>query len=92
VNDSLLFIMGEKINEKVSIITIFNRSSGKVMPYKMQWQGRDYIMTKLAYHHKARIGRLIVHIFHVSDGKNDYRLNLNTETLQWTLEEVVYGT
>lgn len=84
--------MSEKINEKVSILTVFNRTTGRVMPYRMQWQGRTYVMTKLAYHHKARLGRLIMHVFHVSDGKNDYRLLLNTENLQWTLEEVVYGT
>ena len=62
------------------------------MPYKMQWQGRDYIMTKLAYHHKARTGRTIMHVFHVSDGKNDYRLLFDSDNLSWTLEEVVYGT
>lgn len=83
--------MGEQINEKVSIVTLYNRTTGKVMPYKMKWQGRDYVMKKLAYHHKARIGRLIVHVFHVSDGVNNYRLVLNTENLHWTLEEVVYA-
>jgi hypothetical protein len=84
--------MGEKINERVSIVAVYNRVSGKVMPAKMQWQGREYHLTKLAYHHKARVGQILYHVFHVSDGTNDYKLLHNTDNLQWVLEEVVHGT
>lgn len=82
----------EVINEKVSVVLVCSREKAMIMPYKMRWQGREYKMTQLAYHHKARLGRTIMHIFHVTDGTNDYRLRLDTETLGWTLEEVLYGT
>lgn len=82
----------EVINERVSMITVYNRETGKVTPYKMRWQGRTYLIKQVAYHHKARRGRTIFHIFHVTDGTNDYKLNLDTETLQWVLEEIVQGS
>jgi hypothetical protein len=81
----------EKINEKVSVITVYSREKGTVMPFKMRWHGRDYVMTKLAYHHKSRVGVTIIHVFHVSDGNNDFRLLHNSDTLAWILEEVVHG-
>jgi hypothetical protein len=80
--------MTARINEQVSVVSVFNHHNGFVMPKKMRWQGRDYTMSQFAYHHRVREGRNIMHIFHVSDGEQDYRLRLDTETLHWTLEEV----
>ncbi len=84
--------MNEVIKEKVSVITAYDRMKGSVMPRKMRWQGRDYLFTKLTYHHKIREGRTILHIFHVTDGCEDFRLRLDTDSLQWVLEEVCDGT
>jgi len=84
--------MNEMINEKVSVISSYDRMKGFVMPKKMRWQGKDYILIKLTYHHKIREGRNIQHIFHVTDGSMDFRLRLDSETLHWTLEEVTDGT
>lgn len=84
--------MNEVIKEKVSIITGYDRMKGLVMPRKMRWQGRDYLFSKLTYHHKIRQGRTILHIFHVTDGSIDFRLCLDTENLHWVLEEVCDGS
>jgi hypothetical protein len=84
--------MNESINEKVSVITHYDRNSGQVMPKKMRWQGRDYLLTELTYRYKKREGRNIVHVFHVTDGSMDFKLRLNSENLDWTLEEVTDGT
>jgi len=84
-------MQSEKINERVSVVTVYSREKGTVMPCKMRWHGRDYVMNKLAYHHKDRQGRTIIHIFHVSDGTNDFRLLHNSDTLSWILEEVLHG-
>jgi hypothetical protein len=80
--------MSEMINEKVSIITSFNRESSSVSPKKMRWQGRDYLIQSVSYHHLVREGKRLFHIFHCTDGSSDFRLRLDTETLHWTLEEV----
>ena len=84
--------MNEVINEKISVILIYDRMTGIVMPKKIRWQGRDYIIQKLTYHHKIRVGRQMFHIFHVTDGVTDFRIKLDTDTLHWTLEEVEDGT
>jgi hypothetical protein len=78
----------EKINERVSVVTVYNRDKGITMPRKMRWQGRDYLMVKLANHHKIRLGRTIIHIFHVTDGHIDFRLSFDTDSLIWTLDEL----
>ena len=84
--------MNEIINEKVSVITSFNREKCFVMPCKIRWQGRDYIIKAVSYHHKIKEGKKLIHIFHVTDGVLDFRLRLDTENLFWILEEVCDGT
>lgn len=58
--------MLEKINERVSVVTIYSRTTGQTMPVQMRWQGRDYRIRKLGHHHQTRQGRVWVHIFSVS--------------------------
>ncbi len=84
--------MQEIINEKISVISSYNRLTGLVMPVKIFWQGRNYLIKKLSYYHRVRQGRLLLHIFHVTDGTLDFRLSLNSENLHWKLEEVSDGT
>ena len=84
--------MIEAINEKVSVITVHNQQTHSVMPYKMRWQGRDYVIKKLGFHHTVRNGRTLLHKFSVSTGAMDFRLSYDTESLIWTLEEVSDGT
>lgn len=84
--------MNEIINEKVSVICSYNRETGLVMPRKIHWQGRDYIINKLTYYHKVKRGKTLLHIFHATDGVMDFRLRLDTNNLHWTLEEVCDGT
>ena len=91
---SQLFIdtMSEPINEKITVLSVYDRMNGRVMPRKMRWQGRMYRLTKLAYYHKIRQGRTVIHVFHVTDGTMDFRLSCNSENLHWTLEEVSDGS
>jgi len=84
--------MSEIINEKVSVISSFNKEKGLVMPRKIRWQGRDYLIKAVSYHHKVKEGKKLLHIFHVTDGSLDFRLKLDTENLHWILEEVYDGT
>ena len=84
--------MNEVIDEKVSVIFSYNRESGAVMPRKMRWQGREYIIQSVSYHHKLKEGRKLLHIFHVTSEAVDFRLQLDTESLHWTLKEVCDGT
>lgn len=83
--------MQEIIGEKVSVIMLYNRTNGMVMPQKMQWQGRVYNIEQLGYHHKVKMGKILVHIFSVLGNNLAFRLSFNTDTLHWTLEEISDG-
>lgn len=83
--------MNEVINEKVSVVTIYDREKRTAVPYKLKWHGRVYKITNIGYHHTAREGRTLNHIFSVTDGNLAFRLRLDTETLSWTLEQVSDG-
>lgn len=84
--------MHEIINEKISVVSSYNREKGLITPRKIHWQGKDFLIKKLTYYHRVRQGRLLLHIFHVTDGVMDFRLSLNSENLHWTLEEITDGT
>lgn len=83
--------MLEQLNEKVSIITVYNKDKASVVPYKMKWKNNEIVFNEVTYHHLVRQGRLIIHVFHVTDGTMDYRLHLHTDTLHWKLIEVSDG-
>lgn len=80
--------MNEFINEKVSVISKYDRTKGTFLPVKLRWQGRVRTVTKLGFHYTKREGRKLVHIFSVTDAHLCYYLSLDTETLHWTLLEV----
>jgi len=83
--------MIEKINEPITVLSIYERLGARVMPAKIKWNGRVYKITKLGFHHKVKIGQTLNHIFSVTDGKMFFRLRLDTDTLHWFLEEVSDG-
>jgi len=61
------------------------------IPISLTWFGRTYPIIKLGLHHTYREGLTRHHIFSVVGGNLFFRLNLNTDTLSWTLEEVSDG-
>lgn len=83
--------MLETIHEKISVITVHDRQKHTVIPAKLRWQGKVYTVTRIGFHHKIWDGRNRIHIFSVTTGVMDFRLSYDTETLDWTLEEVSDG-
>lgn len=83
--------MLEKINEPISVITLYERTGAIVQPAKIKWNGRIYRITKVGFHHKTKFGQTLQHIFSVTDGKMFFRLRLDTDSLHWFLEEVSDG-
>lgn len=82
------------INERVDVVSIFYADVTErliAMPYKMKYGAREIIFTKLGMRHPTSKGRRMVHVFDVSDGVNDYRLEFDCEHLTWTLVSMVAG-
>lgn len=70
------------------MVTIYRRETGKTASVSLRWQGRDYRICKVGYHHQARQGRVWVHIFSVSTEAMAFKLRHHPEDLSWILEEV----
>jgi hypothetical protein len=83
--------MHETINERVSVVTIYSRETGKVAPVSLRWHGRDYRIRKVGYHHQTRPCRAWVHVFSVSTEAMAFKLRHHPEDLSWVLEEVSDG-
>lgn len=81
-----------EINERVDVVTVFRRQgdiSSLCMPCKMRWRGREVELTELALRHPTVQGKRMIHVFHVSDGANGYRLEFDAECLTWTLVAMI---
>ena len=79
------------VGQRVKVLAIFDDSGAEVrycLPLKMRWHGRDYRFSKLGLRHPAIKGRRHIHIFDVSDGQADFRLELDAQRLVWTLIHV----
>ena len=82
------------INERVNVVSIFNSSlleNSVCVPWKMKYKTQEIIFTKLAMRHPTAKGHRMIHVFDVSDGRNDYRLEYDAEHLTWTLVCMIPG-
>ena len=85
--------MKEKVNQEVSVITVFSAKQKAAAPYLISWQNNDYQVGKIGYHHTKSEGKTLHHIFEVvdKDSKLHFRLNLDTSNLHWQLEAISDG-
>lgn len=82
------------INERVGVVTIFRADASEkelCMPWKMKYRKQEIIFTALGMRHPTAQGRRMIHVFEMSDGVNDYRLEFDAERLVWTLASMVAG-
>lgn len=85
--------MREVINQEVSVVSYFNAKKRLSLPHTVSWQGREYTVGKIGFHHTVRRGETLHHIYELVD-KDEMlwmRLNLDTSNLHWTLEAVSDG-
>ena len=85
--------MQESINEQVSVIAAFapsKRGATKVVPHVMLWGGKRYRMEQMGLYFPERRGTKQIHIFSFLSEGTTFRLELDPETLLWTLIEAYY--
>lgn len=78
-------------NQPVSVLYGFHAETRATVPYKVAWNGKTYRVRELGFAHTYRHGRAVMHVFEVNVGPLDMRLELNGETLHWTLTAVSDG-
>jgi hypothetical protein len=79
------------MNERISVITVYDQIHNKAYPWRLKWRGRVYTVREVGYHHTRESGTTLCHIFSVTAGALFFRLKLDTSTLFWTAEEVLDG-
>lgn len=83
--------MIQRISEPISVITAFNAKEHRVRPIELTWSHHTYSVSQVGLRHTYLDGRVRHHVFSVVAGNLFFRLNLNADTLHWTLEEVSDG-
>jgi len=74
------------LNEPVEVIAIFSFGHHPCKPIKFKRaSGREIEISELGLRHPFSQGKKTVHIFDVTDGGTDYRLEFDSERLTWHL-------
>ena len=80
-----------KVDSKVKVLASFQSGGNigrSVRPIKMLYQGREVVFSELGLYHPVTAGRRMVHVFDMSDGSSDYRLEFDAERLVWKLVSI----
>ena len=83
------------INCRVEVIASYHHDrdvSQICMPHKMRWNGQEITFTELGMRHPTAKGQRMIHVFDMSDGVNNYRLEFDAEGLTWTLIAMIDGS
>lgn len=83
--------MPETIDESVSVDLLSNHIRRYAYPWVIHWRGARHMITKVGLHHTVREGRVLYHLFNVTDGNTFFKLRFDTEALSWRLLEVDSG-
>ena len=74
------------LNERVDVIATFGTGLNPCNPIRFKRvNGREVTITEIGLRHPTIAGRRTVHMFDVTDGGADYRLEFDSEHLTWRL-------
>lgn len=74
------------LNERVEVLAKFGAGLNPCVPVKFRRKnGREVVITEIGLRTPALKGRKTVHLFDVTDGAADYRLEFDSEQLTWML-------
>lgn len=74
------------LNERIDVVAVFAPGLNVCRPLKFRRaNGREVMVGEIGLRHPSNRGRRLVHVFDVSDGSTDYRLEFDAERLTWRL-------
>jgi len=74
------------LNERVQVLCIFGSGLNPCMPRRFRrGNGREIDITEIGLRHPTMVGQRTVHVFDVTDGQADYRLEFDSQKLTWFL-------
>lgn len=80
MNDELL------LDERIDVVATFGTGLNPCTPRRFRRaNGREVEITEIGLRHPTTAGRRTIHVFDVTDGGADYRLEFDTIHLTWRL-------
>lgn len=82
------------VEERVEVITRFSTHGDPLaicFPARMRFRGQVIEFIELGLRHPTTQGKRMIHVFDMSDGVNDYRLEFDAEGLTWMLMAILPG-
>lgn len=74
------------LNERIKVVATFGEGLNPCRPLKFRRSsGREITITEIGLLHPSLQGKRLMHIFDVTDGMADYRIELDAERLTWRL-------
>lgn len=74
------------LNERIQVIATFGTGLNPCVPVRFRRaNGREVTVTEIGLRHPTTQGNRTLHIFDVTDGAADYRLEFDAERLTWRL-------
>jgi len=74
------------MNERIKVVAVFGEGLNPCRPLRFKRpNGREIDITEIGLRHPSMKGKRAMHIFDVTDGQADYRLELDSEHLTWRL-------
>ena len=74
------------LDERIEVVATFGTGLNPCVPVKFRRaNGREVTVTEIGLRHPTTQGKRMVHMFDVTDGGADYRLELDSERLTWRL-------
>ena len=74
------------MNEAIDVVAIFRPGRTMCEPVKFRRaSGREVTVTEIGLRHPTKQGKRTIHVFDVTDGTADYRLEFDSQQLTWRL-------
>jgi hypothetical protein len=76
------------INKDVNIVAYYFKNSARRLrcfPKRMEYDGRQVNFTETGLVHPTKQGQRMIHVFDMTDGNADYRLEFDAQGLSWKL-------
>jgi len=76
------------INKDVNIVAYYFKNNARHLrcfPKRMEWEGKRVDFTETGLVHPTQKGRRMIHVFDMTDGQADYRLEFDAQALSWNL-------
>ena len=77
-----------KVNKDVNVVAYYFQNAGRRLrcfPKRIEYSGKSITFNEMGLRHPTKQGQRMVHIFDMTDGQADYRLEFDAERLNWTL-------